>query len=64
VQTADVAVRVVPQGGAAAAGTGTIAYQDGVVLYTPTQAEINHTSVVFIAHKADCFSASVTVTTS
>ena len=50
IQTSGVAVKVIPQGGAEASGGGTIAYSaDGVVLYTPTQAETNYTSFVLIA---------------
>jgi hypothetical protein len=45
-------------------GGGTTAYStDGVVLYTPTQAETNYTSFVLIAKKTGCIPASVTVVT-
>ena len=65
VQTAGVAVKVIPQGGSEASGTGTVAYSaDGAVLYTPTQAETDHTAVVFVASKAGCIPATVTVVTS
>ena len=65
VQTAGVAVKVIPQGGSEASGAGTVAYSaDGAVLYTPTQAETDHTAVVFVASKAGCIPATVTVVTS
>lgn len=65
VQTAGVTVRIIPFGGSEADGLGTTAYStDGVVLYTPTQAETNYTSFVLIAKKSACIPASVTVVTS
>jgi len=65
VQTAGVTVRVLPFGGSEADGVGTVAYStDGVVLYTPTQAETNYTSFVLIAKKTGCIPADVTVVTS
>ena len=65
VQTAGVTVRILPFGGSEADGAGTTAYStDGVVLYTPTQAETNYTSFVLIAKKAACIPANVTVVTS
>jgi hypothetical protein len=65
VQTAGVTVRVLPFGGSEADGVGTVAYStDGVVLYTPTQAETNYTSFVLIAKKTGCIPASATVVTS
>ena len=65
VQTAGATVRVLPFGGSEANGAGTVAYStDGVVLYTPTQAETNYTSFVLIAKKTGCIPASVTVVTS
>lgn len=65
VQTSGVTVRVKPIGVAEADGGGTTAYStDGVVLYTPTQAETNYTSFVLIAKKTGCIPASVTVVTS
>ena len=65
VQTAGVTVRVKPVGVTEADGGGTTAYStDGVVLYTPTQAETNYTSFVLIAKKTGCIPASVTVITS
>ena len=65
VQTAGVTVRVLPFGGSEADGAGTTAYStDGVVLYTPTQAETNYTSFVLIAKKSACIPANVTVVTS
>lgn len=65
VQTTGVTVRIKPVGVAEADGTGTIAYStDGVVIYTPTQAETNYTSFVLIAKKTGCLPASQTVVTS
>lgn len=65
VQTSGVTVRVLPFGGSEADGAGTTAYStDGVVVYTPTQAETNYTSFVLIAKKAGCIPSSVTVVTS
>jgi hypothetical protein len=65
VQTSGVTVRVLPFGGSEADGGGTTAYStDGVVVYTPTQAETNYTSFVLIAKKTGCIPASVTVVTS
>jgi len=65
VQTAGVAVKVIPQGGSEASGSGTVAYSaDGVVVYTPTQAETNYTAMVFVASKTGCIPATVTVVTS
>lgn len=65
VQTSGVTVRVIPFGGSEADGAGTTAYStDGVVIYTPTQAETNYTSFILIAKKSACIPASVTVVTS
>ena len=65
VQTSGVTVRIKPVGVAEGDGAGTTAYStDGVVLYTPTQAETNYTSFVLIASKSGCFPASQTVITS
>jgi hypothetical protein len=65
VQTSGVAVKVIPFGGSEASGAGTVAYSaDGVVLYTPTQAETNYTSFVLVASKSGCIPATVTVVTS
>ena len=65
VQTAGVAVKVIPFGGSEATGGGTVAYSaDGVVLYTPTQGETNYTSFVLVASKTGCIPASKTVITS
>ncbi len=64
VQTSGVSIRVVPQGGAAAAGLGTTSYEDGVVLYAPTQAETNYDAFVVIAYKTGCIPATTTVVTS
>lgn len=65
VQTSGCTVRIIPAGGAEGDGAGTTAYStDGVVLYTPTQAETNYTSFILIAKKAGCIPASKTVVTS
>ena len=65
VQAAGVTVRIKPVGVAEGNGAGTTAYStDGVVLYTPTQSETNHTSFVLIASKSGCIPASQTVITS
>ena len=64
VQTSGVSVKVIPSGGTEASGGGTVAYSaDGVVLYTPTQAETNYTSFILVASKTGCFPASKTVVT-
>lgn len=63
VQTADVLVKVMPQGGAAAGSGGTIGYVEGIVHYIPTQAETNYTSFMVIAYKTGCIPACVTVVT-
>jgi len=65
VQTSGCTVRIFPKGGAEGDGAGTTAYStDGIVLYTPTQAETNYTSFILIAKKASCIPASTTVVTS
>ena len=65
VQTAGVAVKVIPHGGSEASGAGTVAYSaDGAVLYTPTQGETDYVAVVFVASKTGCIPATVTVVTS
>jgi hypothetical protein len=65
VQSSGVTVRILPFGDTEADGAGTVAYStDGVVVYTPTQAETNYTSFILIAKKTDCLPASVTVVTS
>ena len=64
VQTSGVSIRVVPQGGSAAAGLGTTTYEDGVVLYAPTQAETNYEAFAVIAYKTGCIPAATTVVTS
>ena len=65
VQTSGVTVRILPFGGSEADGVGATAYStDGVVVYTPTQAETNYTSFVLIAKKSACIPANVTVVTS
>lgn len=64
VQTSGVSIRVVPQGGSAAAGIGTTSYEDGVVLYAPTQGEANHDAFVVIAYKTGCIPATTTIVTS
>lgn len=64
VQTSGVSVSVRGQGGASGAAAGTIAYDNGIVQYTPTQGETDYTSFVVVAYKAGCIPASVTVVTS
>jgi len=65
IQTSGVSVKVIPQGGSETAGQGTVGYSaDGVVLYTPTQAETDHEAFVMVARKDNCYAASVTVVTS
>ena len=65
VQTSGCTVRIKPIGVAEGDGGGTTAYStDGVILYTPTQAETNYTSFVLIAKKTGCIPVAVTVVTS
>jgi len=65
IQTADALVRVMPQGGAAGAGGGTLACDttSGIWHYIPSQAETNYTSFMVLVYKASCTSACVTVVT-
>jgi hypothetical protein len=64
VQTSGCTVRIKPIGVAEGDGAGTTAYStDGVVLYTPTQAETNYTSFVLIAKKTGCIPANITIVT-
>lgn len=64
VQTSGVTVRIKPIGVAEANGAGTTAYStDGIVLYTPTQAETNYTSFILIAKKTGCIPVTITVIT-
>lgn len=63
VQTSGVDVSVLPQGGTASAGGGTISYQNGIVCYVPTQAETNYASFILIAYKSGCIPVSITVVT-
>lgn len=64
VQTSGVSISVRGQGGASGAGSGTTAYDNGIVQYTPTQGETDFTSFVVVAYKTGCIPASVTVVTS
>jgi hypothetical protein len=65
VQTSGVTVRIKPVGVAESDGAGTVAYStDGVVYYTPTQAETNYTSFILIAKKTSCIPVAITVVTS
>jgi hypothetical protein len=65
VQTSGCTVRIKPKGVAEGDGAGTTSYStDGIVYYTPTQAETNYTSFILIAKKASCIPVSVTVVTS
>jgi hypothetical protein len=63
VQTSGVSIKVRPEGEAASAGGGTTAYEEGVVLYTPTQAETNYTAFAVVAYKSGCIPATATVVT-
>jgi hypothetical protein len=63
VQTSGVSVKVLPIGTTASAGGGTVAYEEGIVHYLPTQAETNYTSFIVIAYKASCIPVSQTVVT-
>lgn len=64
VQTTGVTVRIKPNGVAEADGANSPAYStDGIVIYTPTQAETNYTSFILIAKKTGCFPVSQTVVT-
>lgn len=64
VQTSGCTVRIKPIGVAEGDGAGTTAYStDGIVLYTPTQAETNYTSFILIAKKDGCIPVSITVVT-
>lgn len=64
VQTSGCTVRIKPIGVAEGDGGGTTAYStDGIVLYTPTQAETNYTSFVLIAKKTGCIPVAITVVT-
>lgn len=65
VQTSGVTVRIKPIGVGEGDGGGSTAYStDGIVLYTPTQAETNYTSFVLIAKKTGCIPVAITVVTS
>lgn len=65
VQTSGCTVRLLESGGTEGDGGGTTAYStDGVVLYTPLQAETDQASFVLIAKKSGCIPACVTVITS
>ena len=60
-----VSIAVRAEGGAEAAGGGTVSYgaSSGVVYYVPTQAETNYTAFVVTAYKAGCLPVSVTIVT-
>lgn len=65
IQTTGASVRVMPQGGAAGAGTGTLDVDatSGIWHYTPAQSETNYTSFMVMVYKASCTSACATVVT-
>ena len=63
VQSSGVSVAVMPEGGVSAPGSGTTEYDNGIVLYTPTQAETNSTAFIVIAYKTGCFPVDKTVIT-
>ena len=57
-------MRIKPIGVAEGDGGGTTSYStDGIVYYTPTQAETNYTSFILIAKKTGCIPVAVTVVT-
>jgi hypothetical protein len=65
VQTSGCTVRIKPIGVAEGDGAGATAYStDGIVLYTPTQAETNYTSFILVAKKTGCIPVAITVVTS
>jgi len=64
VQTSGCTVRIKPIGVAEGDGGGTTAYStDGIVYYTPTQAETNYTSFILIAKKTGSIPVALTVVT-
>ena len=64
VQTSGCTVRIKPIGVAEGDGAGTTAYStDGIVYYTPTQAETNYSSFILIAKKTGCIPVALTVVT-
>ena len=64
VQSAGVSITVRGQGGAEAAGVGTLVHgASGIAYYTPTQAETDFTSYVVIASKAACLPVAQTIIT-
>lgn len=63
VQASGCSVKVLPEGGTASAGGGTVGYEEGIVHYIPTQEETNYTEFIVIAYKTGCIPASVTVVT-
>src|SRR3990167_1064476 len=64
VQTSAVSISVRGQGGASGAGGGTTAYDNGIVEYTPLQAETDFTSFVVVAYKTGCIPVAQTIVTS
>ena len=65
VQTSGCTVRILEQGGTEGDGAGTTAYStDGIVLYTPTQAETDQAAFIVIAKKTGCIPVSQTIVTS
>ena len=64
VQTSGVSIKVLPFGGTASAGANSAAYEEGIVHYTPSQAETNYSSFIVIAYKTGCIPACVTIITS
>ena len=63
VQTSGVSISVRGQSGSPGAGGGTTAYDNGIVEYTPLQAETNFTSFVVVAYKTGCIPVSQTIIT-
>ncbi len=64
VQTSGVSISVRGQAGSSGAGSGTTAYDNGIVEYTPTQGETDFTSFVVVAYKTGCVPVSQTIVTS
>lgn len=64
VQMSGCTVRIMPIGVAEGDGGGTTAYStDGIVYYTPIQAETNYTSFILVAKKTGCIPVAITVVT-
>ncbi|MDM7995651.1 MAG: hypothetical protein QUT30_08210 [Acidobacteriota bacterium] len=65
IQTSGCTIKVKPQGGSWAAGSGTLTFGDGgTACYIPTQGETNYESFVVEVYKSGCIPASATIVTS